>query len=234
MGSFKQFCQQEPLEEGLVSAVKKIFSPKKKNVSSRPQTAVGKKDAYRTHDDIDPDDIPVFKPSFNVRKEEEIQEGNPLTSRKIKKASASSSKSGKFAKVDYYTKKNDDKNIQYTSKKFRKEDEGLTKQMKAKGYSGPKVGDDRHLTFTKKNDKNNQVLVDIPGKEWHAMKDGIVTKVGSFKSFRKDVKEGRARIDSSKAESGINRKVRKSLKKNNWAKWEHNFKRSSERREKSK
>lgn len=131
MGSFKQFCQREPLEEGLVSAVKKIFSPKK-NVSSRPQTMVTKKsDAYRTHDDIDPDDIPVFKSSL------------------------------------------------------RKEDEGLTKQMKAKGYSGPKVGDDRHLTFTKKDDNKNQVLVDIPGQEWHAMKDGIVTKVGSFKSFRK-------------------------------------------------
>lgn len=181
--SFKNFLQNGPINEGLFS---NLFGNGKKK-PERPQTAVGKnKDAYRTHDDIDPDDVPVFKPSFTVKKEdEEIEEsrarldrkspgfrakvnytnsrsrkeivkgtavgtyGNevkktpklkyltkqhndrvdkknlgegkdPLVNRKIKKASITSSKTGKFAKVDHYVKSNDERNITYTTKNFKK------------------------------------------------------------------------------------------------------------------
>jgi ribosomal protein S21 len=220
--SFKNFLQNGPINEGLFS---NLFGNGKKK-PERPQTAVGKnKEAYRTHDDIDPDDIPVFKPSFTVKKEEEIEEGEPLTNRKIKKASVTSSKTGNFAKVDHYVKSNDERNVAYTTKNFKKtvKEEGLTKQMRQKGYNGPRVGDDRHLTFTKKGNKNDQVLVDLPGKEWHAMKDGVVKKVGKIKEeispllkikhLGTRLDEGRARLSKdSKMNDGKNRKVRKAQK----------------------
>lgn len=320
---FKQFCQEEYISEGILSRITSFLKKPKK--TPRPQLIPTKtKDAYMTHDDVDPKDVPVFKPSFNVKKEEEdldesrkrmrtkqperpgvklqgtgkkgqigsenrkirgahndagnekfnyyknahgyrkqappkvnedLDEGLTNQNRKVERSFANDKKTGtktpsktrhymldrskryasrtfsgkvpappKVTKVGYVsqskvsskakdpkrlpesesygvTKKatpgekrlkdgNDKKEFLTKFKEFRKTNKQVQSEVEIPGYTGPKVGDDQHLTFTKKNNKKNQVLVDIPGKEWHAMNGGVVTKVGKvagqkFKAFRK-------------------------------------------------
>lgn len=224
MGTFKQFCQQEPLQEGIMSRVTSFFKKPKK--AEKPQLVPTKKsNAYRTHDDIDPADVPVFKPSFGTKKEDELDEVSKyqkdpnITHYKSGKGNKSSgvanSKDGWSTDMRQRNTrlnknlpdglsnkremkaavKGDKSKAEYHStasfKRFRKESEGLTKQLKSKGYSGPRVGDDNHLTFTKRDDKKNQVLVDIPGKEYHTMSNGVAVNVkhlnkGELKKFKKE------------------------------------------------
>ena len=44
------------------------------------------------------------------------------------------------------------------------------------GYGRPAVGADGHITYTNKEDKADQMLIDLPGGEWHQMIKGKVTK----------------------------------------------------------
>jgi hypothetical protein len=53
--------------------------------------------------------------------------------------------------------------------------------LKNHGYSSPQPGDDGHTTFTNKKDEFNQILIDVPGGEWHHMTKGVITKVGELK-----------------------------------------------------
>ena len=49
------------------------------------------------------------------------------------------------------------------------------------GYGRPAVGAEGHITYTNKEDGNDQMLMDLPGEEWHHMVKGKVTQKGSLK-----------------------------------------------------
>jgi hypothetical protein len=48
------------------------------------------------------------------------------------------------------------------------------------GYSGPEIGADGHKTFTNRVNPEIQILVDLPGNEWHLMVKGVVHVVGKL------------------------------------------------------
>jgi len=56
----------------------------------------------------------------------------------------------------------------------------LDDRMKAHGYGNPQKGVDGHVTFTSRSNANNQMLVDVPGDEWHHMVKGVINKVGKL------------------------------------------------------
>lgn len=56
----------------------------------------------------------------------------------------------------------------------------LDARMADHGYSRPAVGADGHITYTNKEDQEDQMLMDLPGKEWHHMIKGKVTEKGSM------------------------------------------------------
>jgi hypothetical protein len=64
------------------------------------------------------------------------------------------------------------------------EDDGSPKEMNVRmkkfGYSGPQQGTHGHTTFTKENDPADQMLVDVPGGEWHHMTKGVVNHIGKM------------------------------------------------------
>lgn len=53
-------------------------------------------------------------------------------------------------------------------------------RMKQHGYGDPQPGADGHITFTNTKDANDQMLIDIPGGEWHHMTKGVINKVGDL------------------------------------------------------
>ena len=61
---------------------------------------------------------------------------------------------------------------------FLKEDH-FDAVLKQHGYENPQKGDDGHITYTK--NPADQMLIDVPGKEWHHMVKGVVKIVGSIK-----------------------------------------------------
>lgn len=57
----------------------------------------------------------------------------------------------------------------------------LDTMMANYGYGRPAVGAEGHITYTSKEDKSDQMLIDLPGNEWHHMVHGKVTSKGSMK-----------------------------------------------------
>jgi hypothetical protein len=57
----------------------------------------------------------------------------------------------------------------------------LDTMMANHGYGRPAVGADGHITYTNKEDSNDQMLIDVPGGEWHSMTKGKVSQKGSLK-----------------------------------------------------
>jgi hypothetical protein len=51
--------------------------------------------------------------------------------------------------------------------------------LKQHGYENPQKGDDGHITYSK--NPADQILIDVPGKEWHHMVKGVVKIVGNIK-----------------------------------------------------
>jgi hypothetical protein len=70
------------------------------------------------------------------------------------------------------------------------------------GYGKAVKGDDGHYTYTCLKDKKEQILIDVPGKEWHQMVSGKVTKVGSMNddSLNKHLKEAFKPLKTGAAE----------------------------------
>jgi hypothetical protein len=62
----------------------------------------------------------------------------------------------------------------------QRESKQLDDKMSSLGYGRPKVGTEGHITFTNREDPNDQFLVDVPGKEWHHMTKGVVDQKGSM------------------------------------------------------
>lgn len=116
--------------------------------------------------------------------------------RKVRKAN----KSGNEAKAEY-------KGTQQAKREFFKPLKAKNPKLFREKYSNPVMGDDKHLTLTNKKKKSDQILVDFPGKEWHKMKSGVVTKV-------EHIPEGRFQgTDSTpKGQDGENRKIRRANK----------------------
>jgi hypothetical protein len=52
--------------------------------------------------------------------------------------------------------------------------------MKKHGYGDPQPGADGHITFTKTTNPSDQMLIDVPGGEWHHMVKGVINKVGKL------------------------------------------------------
>lgn len=63
----------------------------------------------------------------------------------------------------------------------KRESPEVDAQMQKHGYGSPQPGDDGHITFTNKKDEFNQILIDVPGGEWHHMTKGVIIKVGELK-----------------------------------------------------
>lgn len=93
------------------------------------------------------------------------------SNRKVRRAN----KSGNEAKAEYI-------GSQQAKREFFRPLKAKYPKLFREKYSNPIMGDDKHLTLTNKKKKSDQILVDFPGKEWHKMKNGVVTKVGDFKS----------------------------------------------------
>jgi hypothetical protein len=55
-----------------------------------------------------------------------------------------------------------------------------TKLLRGKNFSGPERGPDGHNTFTNIEFPDLQVLIDLPGNEWHMMDQGVVQVVGKL------------------------------------------------------
>lgn len=54
----------------------------------------------------------------------------------------------------------------------------VVSRMKEYGYGNPEPGAHGHTTFTNENDPSDQMLVDVPGGEWHHMVKGVVNVIG--------------------------------------------------------
>ena len=52
--------------------------------------------------------------------------------------------------------------------------------MNVHGYRGPETGADGHKTFTNIMNNDLQILLDLPGNEWHLMCCGVVQTVGKL------------------------------------------------------
>jgi hypothetical protein len=67
-----------------------------------------------------------------------------------------------------------------TFQKFLREslDPKVSNVLKQFGYGHPQPGDDGHTTFTKGS--GDQMLIDVPGNEWHHMINGVIKKVGNL------------------------------------------------------
>ena len=61
-----------------------------------------------------------------------------------------------------------------------RESKGVDDRMKAHGYGDPQPGADGHITFTSKTNPADQMLIDVPGGEWHHMTKGVINKVGDL------------------------------------------------------
>ena len=61
-----------------------------------------------------------------------------------------------------------------------RESKAVDERMKSHGYGNPQPGADGHITFTKETDDNDQMLIDVPGGEWHHMTKGVINKVGQL------------------------------------------------------
>ena len=55
-----------------------------------------------------------------------------------------------------------------------------TALLNAHGYRGPETGADGHKTFTNRRNNDAQILLDLPGNEWHLMYCGVVQTVGKL------------------------------------------------------
>ena len=55
-----------------------------------------------------------------------------------------------------------------------------TALLNAHGYRGPETGADGHKTFTNRTNNDAQILLDLPGNEWHLMYCGVVQTVGKL------------------------------------------------------
>ena len=54
-------------------------------------------------------------------------------------------------------------------------------RMKKHGYGNPQPGAGGHVTFTRQSHPNDQMLVDVPGNEWHHMIKGVINQIGDLK-----------------------------------------------------
>lgn len=216
MGSFRQFCQQEPLQEGLLSRVTSFFKKPKKTKERPTDVETSKTRSYRTYNDIDPADVPTFKPSFSVKKEEELEEGRSRKkipgerfkeyaglNRKMRKANKTSSNK---TSLDPKYKSYQDRHSERHNKRY--EPKGKSYLLKGKLSMNEDCGVEKQA-----NGKANQK----PTKDKNDKKEFFM-KFSQFR--RKEIKEGRYQGKFNIYEPGIigvhdsvvNRKVRKAEK----------------------
>ena len=61
-----------------------------------------------------------------------------------------------------------------------RESKDVDTRMKKHGYGNPQPGVEGHITFTKTTNSSDQMLLDIPGGEWHHMTKGVINKIGQM------------------------------------------------------
>lgn len=61
-----------------------------------------------------------------------------------------------------------------------RESKDVDARMKKHGYGNPQPGVEGHITFTKTTNVSDQILLDIPGGEWHHMTKGVINKIGQM------------------------------------------------------
>lgn len=60
----------------------------------------------------------------------------------------------------------------------KRESKSVDAIMASHGYGAPQRGAKGHITFTKEKNPDDQMLVDVPGGEWHHMTKGVINKIG--------------------------------------------------------
>ena len=60
----------------------------------------------------------------------------------------------------------------------KRESKEVDDRLKKRGYGNPQPGAEGHITFTKQTDDDDQILIDVPGGEWHHMTKGVINKIG--------------------------------------------------------
>lgn len=62
-----------------------------------------------------------------------------------------------------------------------RESSAVDSRMKKHGYGSPQPGAEGHITFTNVKNELDQILIDVPGGEWHHMTKGVINKIGGLK-----------------------------------------------------
>jgi hypothetical protein len=62
---------------------------------------------------------------------------------------------------------------------FNEDFDTLSVRLASHGYRDHVQGTGGHVTFTRDGRPEDQMLIDVPGKEWHHMVSGVVNKIGS-------------------------------------------------------
>lgn len=62
----------------------------------------------------------------------------------------------------------------------QKDPDDMDTRLADHGYEIPQQGTGGHITYTSRNNSEEQMLIDVPGGEWHHMTKGVVNKIGKM------------------------------------------------------